>query len=68
MHLIATYYPVCTDCALRTSEKVPSPNFLIKRYSIEMSQISANEIWSNGIYPEYMIPRQAILTVHFVLI
>ena len=35
MHLIATYYPVCTDCAFSTSEKVPSPNFLINLYSIE---------------------------------
>lgn len=35
MHLMATYLPVLIDCALRTSEKVPSPFLLIRRYSKE---------------------------------
>ena len=33
MHLIATYLFVLVDCALSTSEKVPSPFLLISRYS-----------------------------------
>jgi hypothetical protein len=33
MHLMATYLPVLMDWALRTSENVPSPFLLIKRYS-----------------------------------
>merc|ERR1719321_963171 len=32
MHLIATYRPDLMLCALRTSEKVPSPFFEISRY------------------------------------
>lgn len=33
MHLMATYLPVLIDYAFKTSENVPSPFLLIKRYS-----------------------------------
>ena len=33
MHFIATNSPVFKDWALKTSENVPSPNFLISLYS-----------------------------------
>jgi len=39
MHLIATFCLVLTDSALRTSEKVPSPSFLTKRYSTDTSEM-----------------------------
>ena len=33
MHLMATYLPFLMHCALRTSEKVPSPFLPMSRYS-----------------------------------
>ena len=41
MHLMATYLPVLIDCALSTSEKVPSPFLLIRRYSIEEGELAS---------------------------
>ena len=38
MHLIATYLLDLMDCALSTSEKVPSPFLLISRYSEKYSK------------------------------
>ena len=32
MHLMATYFPFLMDCALSTSENVPSPFFATSRY------------------------------------
>jgi hypothetical protein len=34
MHLMATYLPFLMHWALRTSEKVPSPFFATRRYSV----------------------------------
>ena len=39
MHLMATYLPVLILCALRTSEKVPSPFLEINLYSIFVENI-----------------------------
>ena len=52
MHLMATYLPVLIDCALSTSEKVPSPFLLIRRYSIDEGGL-ASKSGSDGIssYP-----------------
>ena len=36
MHLMATYLLVLVDCALSTSENVPSPFLLINRYSVKI--------------------------------
>ena len=48
MHLMATYLPVLIDCALSTSENVPSPFLLIRRYSIQEVGL-APKLGSHGI-------------------
>jgi hypothetical protein len=41
MHLMATCLPVLIDCALNTSENVPSPFFDIRRYSKKIKHSAA---------------------------
>ena len=55
MHLMATYLPVLIDCALSTSEKVPSPFLLINRYSIEEGGL-VSKLSSQGI-SSYLIGK-----------
>lgn len=68
MHLMATYLPVLIDCALSTSEKVPSPFLLIRRYSIKevglVSKLPSDGISSDpiGKTQESLIHNWIVLT------